>query len=187
MLLTFLERRLQLVVRREMKEMAVYVLTVAPDGPKFQGNEYNYRMSFKGPGMVPPDMDQGAAANVRPMTAAEGASVAWSNIAPCFRQPDQICQMAMYLNQRMNIIVNHLSWWAGRPIVDRTAIQEKVSFAAEWPYAHVNWGRGRGAPPPPTFQEVSRGLAAVGLQLKEDPKGPAEVFVIDRVEKPSEN
>ena len=39
----------------------------------------------------------------------------------------------------------------------------------------------------PSVQELSKALEAVGLQLKEDPKGQVEFFVIERAEKPKEN
>jgi hypothetical protein len=69
-------------------------------------------------------------------------------------------------------------------VINRTDIQERVSFRFDLP--EVAFVRGR-LPQPFSFKELARGLATVGLDLKEDPKGLVEVLVIERAEKPSEN
>jgi uncharacterized protein (TIGR03435 family) len=188
MLQTLLEERFKVVVRSEKKEMPVYVLSVLPGGPKFQGKEQITGFWLKGMGMTD--------APGRGITVAEGAQVSMRNDRGSCLGADgrpgprgrggPICTSAIFANQFMDEVATHLSetQFAGRPVINRTDIQERVSFRFDLP--EVAFVRGR-LPQPFSFKELARGLATVGLDLKEDPKGLVEVLVIERAEKPSEN
>jgi uncharacterized protein (TIGR03435 family) len=91
----------------------------------------------------------------------------------------------MATNQEITSVTRTLTGLVGRPVVDRTGIQEKVSFNLEWPRT-APYVEGQ-LPPPPSFQDLAKAFEAVGLQLKEDPKGQVESLVIERAERPSEN
>ncbi len=78
-----------------------------------------------------------------------------------------------------------------KPVIDQTGLTGKWDFTLTWtPDATQFVGLGGGAPtatdpdgPPDLFTAIQQQL---GLKL-ESTKAPADVFVVDRVEKPSEN
>lgn len=194
MLLTLLEDRFKLVIRREMKEMPVYLLTVAPGGPKFQGPDFDYgqasahgRVALASPAGQRSDLNRGTWAEGL-YTVAQGASAVISNMNPCFTLRGQNCQASIFANQAMSEVATIVSNWVDRPVIDRTGIQEPVSFAIEWLWTSKDpTGPGRGLALPAPVQEKAKALEAVGLLLKDEPKGQVATFVIDSAEKPSEN
>jgi uncharacterized protein (TIGR03435 family) len=194
MLLTLLEDRFNLVIRREMKEMPVYLLTVAPGGTKFQGPDFDYgqvsahgRVALASPAGQRSDLNRGTPAEGL-YTVSQGASGIISNVVPCFTQRGQNCQAYIFANQAMSEVATIVSNWVDRPVIDRTGIQEPVSFAIEWLWTPKDsTGPGRGLALPVPVQEKAKALEAVGLLLKDEPKGQVATFVIERAEKPSEN
>jgi bla regulator protein blaR1 len=97
----------------------------------------------------------------------------------------------------LQLLVNSLSNQLGRPVIDRTGLNGKYDFKLEWTPDPGQSGGPFGGPPPPgvdappppdpngpsVFTAVQEQL---GLRL-ESQKGPVDMLVIDRVEKPSEN
>ena len=88
----------------------------------------------------------------------------------------------------MDDVAKELGGEAGRVVINRTNIPGKVSFKIEWP-ATPNPPCQNGPPPSsqPSFQLLSQLLEEVGLQLKDEPNWQEQVFVIESVERPSEN
>ncbi len=92
----------------------------------------------------------------------------------------------------MDMLSSQLATSLGRNVVDRTGLKGKYEIKLEWTQEE---GQGRGpadgpeaAPPPDTtgpslFTALQEQL---GLKL-ESSKGPVEIIVIDRIEKPTEN
>ena len=78
-------------------------------------------------------------------------------------------------------LVNHLSFTAGRPVLDRTGLTGYFAYTLDWyPANRV---------PPPDLDTPSMFAALeeqLGLRL-ESTKGPVERLAIDHAEKPSEN
>jgi uncharacterized protein (TIGR03435 family) len=199
MIRTLVEERFKAAVRREMKEMPVYVLTVAPGGPKFQGNDFSYGEMTRGPGGAQPGLNRGTPFEGL-ASAAQGAETIRSRTGACLKysgfydNPGQrqgglpSCQVFTFLNQFMDQVAIAMSssstFFADRRVINRTGIQEKVSFAIDWDPGPFVPGQ---LPQPLKFQEILKALEPVGLQVKEDPKGLVEFLVIDRAEKPSEN
>jgi uncharacterized protein (TIGR03435 family) len=77
-----------------------------------------------------------------------------------------------------------------RPVIDRTNLTGRFDFTLRWTPDEFQFpSLGRGVPRPPDtsapnlFQAIQEQL---GLRL-ESTRAPADVIVIDRVEKPSEN
>lgn len=97
--------------------------------------------------------------------------------------------------QRMagrNISISQFVWYAstevGRPVVDKTGLSGKYDFALEfWPQ-RVGGTPDPNAPEPPPggpiFPDAIRDQ--MGLKLVSD-KGPVTTYVLDHIEKPSEN
>jgi uncharacterized protein (TIGR03435 family) len=178
MLRAVLQERFKVSLRRETKEMPVHVLTVAPGGTKFQGNAL-------------PNFPAGASfgfigADGTLTTPAQGAESYRINLAARCRgeSSGRNCSSVQFWNQYLSAAAGVLSGFFDRPVLDRTGISEKVSFNLEWPR---DPGPANRLPPPPTFQTLAKALEDVGLELKEDPKGLVEMFVIERAEKPPEN
>jgi uncharacterized protein (TIGR03435 family) len=79
-----------------------------------------------------------------------------------------------------------------RPVVDRTGLEGRYDFTIQWtPDESQFAGLGVRVPPPSGDPNAPPGLFTafqeqLGLKL-ESTRAPAEVLVIDRVERPSEN
>ena len=96
------------------------------------------------------------------------------------------------LNAPMSMLRDFLSGQLGRPIIDKTDLKEKYNFKLQWA-PDMNEGPPKGPegaePPPPPVEGPTIFTALqeqLGLKL-ESQKGPIDMLVIDRVEKPSEN
>jgi len=150
--------RFQLKVHKETKEGSVYALVVAKNGSKLQE------------GKESADGQQGMRSNRGELTGMLAS---------------------------IPMVVNFLSGQLGRPVIDKTDLKGKYDFKMKWvpdmgsgggPMEPKNPGGGEGPPAstpdgPTLFTALQEQL---GLKL-ESQKGPIEMIVIDRVEKPSEN
>jgi uncharacterized protein (TIGR03435 family) len=142
--------RFQLVIHRETKEMPVYVLVVAKNGPKLEE-------STKVRGM-----------KVRPGNFnAEGTPI------------DGLAQYLTGILRRL--------------VVDRTGLKGTYDFKLEWTPDQTGFGKleeekaGGASPPDPSGPSIFTALQQqLGLKL-ESQRGPVEIIVIDRAEKPSAN
>jgi uncharacterized protein (TIGR03435 family) len=172
MLQTLLADRFKMVVHRDTKELPVYVVTVAKGGPKLQKAAVEEKDCSDSPtGPEDParchsaDGGQGRGIHGRAMSMEDLAS----NVEP----------------------------YADRPVLDRTGIQGLFNIQTE------GWVPLRARPArteEPTPEQAAEDLAfadpgrptlfqifdRLGLKL-ESTKAPVEVFIIERLEKPSEN
>ena len=79
-----------------------------------------------------------------------------------------------------------------RPVIDRTGLQGRWDFTLRWtPDDSQFVNMGVRVPPPPNDPDAPPGIFTafqeqLGLRL-ESTRGPVEVLVVDRIEKPSEN
>jgi bla regulator protein blaR1 len=171
MLQALLAERFKLTLHRETKELPVYELVVAKDGPKFKEAKPGdtYPNGIKGP-------DGQSHAGMMFMTregfTAQGIPI--SNF------------------------VQHLTRQLGRNVVDKTGLTGKYDFTLKWTpdesqramFKGTEGGQpGTGATPTPESSGPSIFTAIqeeLGLKL-ESQKGPVDIIVIDHVEKPSEN
>jgi uncharacterized protein (TIGR03435 family) len=92
----------------------------------------------------------------------------------------------------MDMLSSQLATSLGRNVVDRTELKGKYEIKLEWTQEEGPGhrpGDGPEAAPPPETNGPSLFTALqeqLGLKL-ESSKGPVEIIVIDRIEKPTEN
>jgi bla regulator protein blaR1 len=154
--------RFQLKIQRTTKELPVYALLVAKSGSKLQET-------------------QAAADGKRFNGMRMGRGELTAQGAP------------------IKFLTQTLSQQLGRPVLDQTGLTGKYDFKLAWspdPSEAGNafgkpgpGGDGGNGPPPPDPNGPSIFTAVqeqLGLKL-ESQKGPVEILVIDKVEKPSEN
>jgi uncharacterized protein (TIGR03435 family) len=152
--------RFQLKFHREKKELAVYTITVTKTGSKVTKSQADANGL---PGLFFGRAPTGTSFNVRNATMTEVASVLQGSVLD-------------------------------KPVVDQTGLAEKYDFTLTFtPDASQMTGFG---PPPPAPAGADTAEAApdifaafqqqLGLKL-ESTKAPADVLVIDKVEKPSAN
>ncbi len=176
MLQGLLADRFKLTVAREIKDLPIYALVVAKNGPKF--HESTYQPPETSPDTTP-----------RPGEAPAGKRQGvWMNGRGELTQTDA----------DMKLFADVLSRFVGRPVIDKTGLTGKYDFSLKWTpdeaqSATAPGGKGPGmdgaSPPPPESSGPSIFTAVqeqLGLKL-EPQKSPMEVFVIQHVERPSEN
>lgn len=167
MLQTMLEERFKLVLRRETKEMPVYVLSVANSGHKLtpwkEGDRANGGQNstmIYSPGELPysPKADYGRQ-RVSFFYGAK-ASTGW--------------------------LAGSLSYFTKRPVLDRTGLTGEYNYQLVFAPLQVPAGADPAVPvltSPTLFTALEQEL---GLELKPSNE-KVDVFVIDRLERPSEN
>jgi uncharacterized protein (TIGR03435 family) len=176
MLQTMLAERFGLQMRRDVKEMPVYVLSVARDGPKHTASRPipAQQLDPNRPGSRMP-----TAADVNPEF-----SVWKEGDHPC-------CQSGGFSEidgrrKTMADLASSLSapWIMGRPVLDRTGLKGDFNFYFQFEPRDPNVRPSPEGPYPTT--PIFKVLEQVGLELKES-KEKVDIWVIDRVERPTEN
>jgi bla regulator protein blaR1 len=168
MLQALLEDRFKLMLHRETKELPVYSLIVAKNGPKLQQTK---------PGE--PDGDGRTGPDGRPAVGGHFMRMGRG----------QLDGHSLGMADFVRLLTQQL----GRTVVDKTGLRGNYNFTLKWtpddsePLGFKEPAGGQGSPPdslgPSIFTAVQEQL---GLKL-ESQKGPVEILVIDHVEKPSEN
>jgi uncharacterized protein (TIGR03435 family) len=160
MLQRLLEDRFQLSVRREIRDLPVYLLSAAKSGSKLQSEHCVAQNSNTSP----------PAAQMRSDTC--GFTVMDNNMIKA-KQID----MARFIPL--------LTVWVKRTVIDRTGVMGTFDVDLKW-NPDETAADGATAPSsdsPSIFTALQEQL---GLKL-DSAKGPVEVLVIDHVERPSEN
>ncbi len=172
MIQSLLADRFKLGLRHETKQLPVYALVVAQNGPKFQEAK---------PGDTYPNGIKGFDGR------AQGAGSFRAVNGHLTLQGYPISFLSLLLSERL-----------GRTVLDQTGLKGKYDIALKWtpdqPPAAMgqvavgaNPGADSSAPPessgPSIFTAIKEQL---GLKL-ESTKGPVDVIVIDHIERPSEN
>ena len=173
MVQSLLEDRFQLKLHRETRELPVYELFTAKGGFKMKLSADQSPIVPPERGSPPPMPKQGG-----PMprgTMGMGPGRIEANGAP-------IANFIQILSQQL-----------GRPVIDKTGLKGFYDIKLQWTpevgEAFLKPGGTEPAQPPPDtfgpsiFTAIQEQL---GLRL-ESGKGPVEVFVIDSVQKPTEN
>jgi bla regulator protein BlaR1 len=172
MLQALLADRFKLTIHRETRELPIYALVIAKNGPKLQEAKPGdtYPNGIKGP-------DGHAGAGMMFMSGR--GSVTGQGIP-------------------ISDLVRFLSRQLGRKVEDKTGLTGKYDLTLQWTPDESQGAmfkgpssepQGSASPPPPeaTGPSIFTALEEkLGLKL-ESQKGPVETLVIDHVEKPSEN
>jgi len=177
MLQALLADRFHLVTHRETREMPVYALVLARKDGRLGSN----LTESKEGGCTTPDRTQ-------PPPPQEPG-----------KPPVQYCGQQMMGMGTLNAtsvpisnIVPILARLLGRTVIDKTGLAGKYDLKLEWTpddSQMIRKSPDAPAPPPPDNQGPSIFTAIqeqLGLKL-ESQKGPVEMLVIDRAEKPTEN
>jgi len=191
MIQNMLADRFKLAVHKETREVPIYALTVAKSGPKLHKVEEGSclpRPVIDGsqPLPKPPGPDE------KPWCGMGGIGV-----NPSLKATADVRSMSL---DEFSLLLGPI---LDRPVINKTGITGMVAFHLEFgadqsasklltmlpPPPPGGGGGPVGAPPasepsgPSIFSAIQE---QVGLRL-EPTKGPAEVVIIDRVERPSEN
>jgi len=172
MMQALLEDRFKLTLHHETKELPLYSLVVAKNGPKLQEAKPGdtYPNGIKGP-------DGHAVVGGHLMRVGRGQLTG---------QSLPIKELARLLSQQL-----------GRTVVDNTGLAGNYDFTLQWtPEENQgptfkgpegSQGIGSASSPDPSGPSIYTAIQEqLGLKL-ESQKGPVEILVIDHVEKPSEN
>jgi uncharacterized protein (TIGR03435 family) len=174
MVQSLIEDRFQLKMHSETKELPVYELVIAKSGSKMKLSED--QSPFRPPerGSPPPSPPQRGGPTLRG-SMRFGRGELEANGVPLFN------------------FIQALSQPLGRPVIDKTGLKGLYDIQLQWTpelgQGPVVSGGPEPPPPPPDssgpsiFNAIQEQL---GLRL-ESAKGPVEIWVIDSVQKPTEN
>jgi uncharacterized protein (TIGR03435 family) len=183
MLQALLAERFNLKVHRESREMPIYALVTAKNGPKLQ----------------PAPKDRDCAGQTRSDHSYELAERSTAGACRAFIPGDGGMNG---ISVSMSDFGEILSNWAGRAVIDKTSIDGLFDLKiprvipANALTLNVNAAGGRdGGPPPPGVERgfsreslptIFTAIEQFGLRL-EAAKGPVDILVIDNIQKPAEN
>ncbi len=191
MVRTLLKDRFKLVMHMETRDTPIYALVKARADDRL------------GPNLKPSTTDCGPLRAQRAATIAEAARARGGRVAipppPAPNEP-VVCQMrvsgrgsAMLTyragNIMMSALANALRPYVGREVVDRTGLTGEFDFDLQFSPPPTTGAVDAGIPVAPLDDAASIFTALqeqLGLKL-ESTRGPVEVMVIDRAEKPDEN
>lgn len=169
MLQALLADRFKLVIRRETKEMSVYALVVGKDGPKLQKADIEEKACPDGPRTGPSVADM-------PCHAFDGG------------RGRGLHGRAVTVTDLANAAQN----WADRPIVDKTGIKGLYHIETQ-PWLPMEYGLNQPAPGTRVdgvdvadLQTIFELFQKLGLKMN-SAKDQVDVYIIDHIEKPSEN
>ncbi|SPF51300.1 exported hypothetical protein [Candidatus Sulfopaludibacter sp. SbA4] len=173
MLQRLLEDRFHLKIHRETRELPVYLMTVAKDGPRLQVTKED-------------SCDPAETADAaQPLAAIPGGKPRCGVLTPPTRNGSHFV-----LDERgiRGEVFAKLLIIGGLPVIDRTGLSGTFDIHLEWDFTPpdpVSPESGAASEPHDT-SIISNIRKQLGLQLSPG-KGPREFLVIDHLERPSEN
>jgi uncharacterized protein (TIGR03435 family) len=173
LLRTLLEDRFQLRVHRETKEGPIYLLTVAPGGVKLQPSNCVVVDPAHMP--APPAPDEKRPQNCGVNKSGGNGPVRTLSVTGLKMDETDLARVGL---PGLNF---YLSSMLGRAVVDKTGLTGRFDIHLE--YTPTELAAAADNPAPSIFTAVQEQL---GLKL-ESARGPVQVLIIDRVERPSEN
>jgi uncharacterized protein (TIGR03435 family) len=207
MMRSLLEDRFQLKAHLETRELPIYNLVAAKDGPKIKRSADQTPPPFAA---APPGLCEPAAANPPPpFPAGRGNPFAPGTPPPRGTTMMMMGPSGMTLRATATpfaVLVRTLQQQLGRTVADRTGLDGLYDFELTFSPEGLESPFGRGFPlpqqlppaggptgspfaspsAPDSVPSLFTAIQELGLKL-ESGKGPVEVLVIDSVEKPTEN
>jgi uncharacterized protein (TIGR03435 family) len=176
MLQALLADRCKFAFHRESRDLPIYSLVIAKNGPKLQ----EAKPVATPPADAPP-ADFGGRGSRGGRGGRGGAGIMIRG-----RGGPLVGQSIPIAN-----LVEVLSMMMGRTVVDKTGLTGKYDFTLQWTpddaQAPSSFPPGAGQPPDPAGASLFTAIQEqLGLKL-EAGKGPVEIIVIDHVERPSGN
>ncbi len=170
MLRALLEERFGLALHKETKELPIYALVVARNGPRLAASKGN--ADFDDPKARTPETGRGPG---RQMVRGGRGEISAQNVT-------------------VGMIADQLAGIVGRNVIDETGLTGNYDFDLKYTPEMGEGPPVAGVPEsakPESAQDAAPSIFVavqeqLGLKL-EAQKGPVDVYVIDRVEKPSEN
>jgi uncharacterized protein (TIGR03435 family) len=173
MLQTLLEDRFGLRIHRERKELPVYVLTVAPGGPRLTATAPGTCVRFD-PSNPPPQPRSGQA----PVALCGRTSI--KRNGPVLTIDAFGVQMAQFAGVTLSVRAE-----LDRPVIDRTQLAGMFDIHLAF-RPDLTAAQDGSAAPGDTGPSIFTALRELKLRLSPG-KGPVEVLVVDRITQPSEN
>ncbi len=172
MMQRLLEDRFHLKIRREIRNLPIYIMTVAKDGPKLQATN-----------------DDSCSHDAQDYTQALPSMAGGKPICGVLIPPTR--NGAHYVLDERGITVDAFAKFlkiGGLPIINRTGLAGTFDIRLEWEFTPPEpIAADSGAASDPADTAIIGAIRKqLGLQLTSG-KGPWEILVIDRLEKPSEN
>jgi len=165
---TLLEDRFHLKVHRETREIPVYVMTVAKDGPKLQAAQEGACLHYDPTVFNQPGTPPGG----KPWCAVPNGTKKGS--------------LSVFDARGINLDLYATLIRLDRPVIDRTGLAGTFDIHVEWLPDEADRPDAGAASDPPGTALIAAIRRQLGLQL-DAAKGPYEFLVIDRIERPSEN
>jgi uncharacterized protein (TIGR03435 family) len=165
MMRALMEDRFKLTIHRETKNLPVYSLVVAKNGPKLQESKPAGTSANRGK-----DSDGGREPG---MSGTQGGGGTVIN---------------SFWNQPIAYLASWLSGSLRSPVIDKTGLTGKYDCTMKWSPRQTRLETSaEGAAPDPNAPTLFDALKdQLGLKL-ESGKGPVDVIVIDHIERPSGN
>jgi uncharacterized protein (TIGR03435 family) len=184
MVRALLEDRFNLIAHTETREGPTYQLVLARgDGRTAAG------LRRSGPDCLPIKLWPGAPPPPPPPPGVPLNPGGGVRRCPSMPVPGRVSAREMTMAQWAVT----LTQFVGRPVVDRTGLQGGFDFDIEWTPDNLQAGA-PGAPPAPGVSFVDPNGPSIFTALQEElglklepARGPVEVLVVDRVERPTEN
>lgn len=178
MMQALLADRFKLAIHRETKELPVYSLVVAKNGPKLKET-----LALGADPHTPGAAGPGRGASGGPGISVSGGRGGTMSVTG--------------KSMPISVLIHSISTSLDRPVIDKTGLTRYYDFSLEWvredaaQSAAASGAAGGGAPPlappEPEGQSIFSALQdQLGLKL-EAGKGPVEVIVVDKSEKPTGN
>jgi uncharacterized protein (TIGR03435 family) len=174
MLQNLLADRFMLKLHKETREMPIYTLSIAKNGPKLKLAMPDPPPDPNGPADGTPAAGGGKLAK-----DADGYPILGPGMTMAMTSTPTGSVARMGNKEHMPWLVDMLSGQTGRPVVDATGLTDKYDFLLSWIPRPPDAPPAEDATGPDIFAALQQQL---GLKL-EPKKGPIEVLVIDRAEK----
>ena len=189
-----LEDRFKLRIRREVREADVYALTVARGGPRLQAFQEGSCVQLPNPVRLPLEPLAAGQRYCQTPGLVGGASLSpEAQLKAVASNPNRVVEWeGITLEDFTRRVLNGMANGLGRRVIDKTGLAGKFNIRLEFAPPPVASSRPelvalQAAAGEPTAPPIETALQEqLGLKL-ESAKGEGQRFVIESIERPSEN